>query len=114
MKIKGDFITNSSSTAYIITNVTNKVQTLIEFVKENPQLIDQFIEEYNYGENKNYNQQELIKSAENENIIFNPGESKYCIFGDEQETLIGHVFDYILRDGGKSKSFTWKFYEYLR
>ena len=56
----------------------------------------------------------LIESAEQNNMKFEAGTSKYCAFGDEQGTLIGQVFDYILRDGGSSENFTWRFYEWLR
>ena len=36
------------------------------------------------------------------------------IFGDEDGTVIGRIFDYILRDGGESKNFKWSFYGYNR
>lgn len=114
MKIKLDFVTNSSSTAFLITNKSNKIKTLVEFVDENPQLIQQFIQEYEPTNLGHYNQEELLKSAAKVNFAFQPGEQKYCIFGDEDGTLIGGVFDYILRDGGSSKHFIWRFFEYLR
>ena len=114
MKIKSDFVTNSSSTAFIITNTTNTTKTLVHFVKENPQLIEQFTKEYNYCKGPKYSQKALLESAKQNNIKFKSGKAKYCIFGDEDGTTIGQVFDYILRDGGSSKSFTWRFCEYLR
>ena len=39
MKIRKGFVSNSSSTAFMITNLTNKEKTLVDFVEENPQLI---------------------------------------------------------------------------
>ena len=114
MKIKADHVTNSSSTCFVITNNTNKKLTLVDFVKENPQLIEEFNEMYGYEDQIEYCQEGMVISARQENITFEPHSSKKCVFGDEQGTLIGNVFDYILRDGGNSKSFSWRFHEYYR
>ena len=114
MKLRTGWVSNSSSTAFIITNISNTVKTLVDFVKETPQLIRRFRKQYGCLELSNYTQRQLIGEAENQNIIFQPGESKYCEFGDENGTIIGQVYDYILRDGGESKSFQWEFEESLR
>jgi hypothetical protein len=84
--------------------------TLVDFVKENPQLIEDWNSYYNY----NNTQEQLIESAEMNDIIFRAGTSEEYVFGDEDGTLIGRVFDYILRDGGDSENFKWSFYEFYR
>lgn len=115
MKIRLDFVTNSSSSSFIITNKTNSDLTLVDFVLENPQLIEQFKHEYDwYKDNPSYCQERLLKSAEEEQINMPAGSSEEYIFGDEDGTLIGHVFDYILRSGGSSESFSWEYHNSYR
>ena len=115
MKFKIDFVTNSSSTAYIITNTSDDQKDLVDFVKENPELIGLFVKQYDWHiDDPRYTQENMIKSAETNNEIFKAGDRTYSVFGDEQGTLVGEVFDYILRDGGSSKNFMWRFCEYLR
>jgi hypothetical protein len=114
MKIKVSFVTNSSSTSYVFKNISKRTKTLVDFVKENPHLILAYKTVYLNSKYdspevmESHNQEEMIKSAEENNIIFIPKTETECAFGDEDGTLIGRVFDYILRNGGKSKNFTWK------
>ena len=42
MKTRQGFISNSSSSSFIIRNNSDKELTIVDFVKENPQLIEQF------------------------------------------------------------------------
>lgn len=112
MKTRKGFVSNSSSTSFIITNTSDRKLTLRDFVEENPQLVKQFCEQYDW---ESITQKELVRSARREDPMnFKPGIPTEAIFGDEQGTLIGRVFDYILRDGGESENFTWRFNEWLR
>jgi len=115
MKIRNGFVSNSSSSSFIITNKTGVDKTLVDFVKENPQLIDEYNSEYGWGEpDPNYNQENLLISAREENLTIPAISANEYIFGDEQGTMVGRIFDYILRAGGESESFKWKFYKYYR
>ena len=82
-----------------------------------------FVDQYNFSKIgiKELNQENLIESAENrlksdkgQHYIFKPKQKRILAFGDEDGDVIGNVFDYMLRDGGKSKNFKWKISEMLR
>ena len=135
MKIRKNFVSNSSSTSFIITNHSGQDKTLVDFVKENPQIIEEYRDEYVFcwkncyvlksvkyvkkikkdplDEYNGYNQTALILSAENRDTKIPPGSREY-IFGDEDGDLIGQIFDYMLREGGRSESFSWRYNESLR
>jgi hypothetical protein len=117
VKIRDGFVSNSSSTSFIISNKTNRPLSLVEFVKENKQLVEQYGKEYNYGQQETKKgRAEIFKEmkADAERLpVLSPGDNP-VIFGDEDGTTIGRVYDYILRDGGSSERFSWWFVEYLR
>ena len=113
MKIRNGFVSNSSSTSFTIINTSDEDKTIVDFVKENLHLVDEFNERYDWY---NYTQEEAIESAEihYSDIIFSGKEKKNVVFGDEEGTVLGRIFDYILRDGGASENFTWEFDQYYR
>jgi len=119
MKTREGFVSNSSATSFLIFNITREPKTLVDFVEENPQLLDQFLREYGwYKKNPNYTLTEMIRNATEKNITFKPLKATEVLFGDNYgpygDTPLGTVYDYMLRDGGTSKSFRWEFKEFCR
>ena len=110
MKIKLGFISNSSSTSFIIKNKTKHTLTLVDFVKENGgELLANFLENYSWYKNApEYTFEAMIKNAKERQENFIPGNN-CVIYGDEDGDVLGTVFDYMLRNGGESKSFEWNF-----
>jgi hypothetical protein len=109
MKTRTGFVSNSSSTSFIITNKTNQPINLVEFVIENKHLIDEF----NKSFTEHHSFKKVTDSARQRHLVLPPGENE-CIFGDADGDLIGKIYDYILRDGGESNRFAWRFNEFLR
>lgn len=111
MRNRTGFVSNSSSSSFIIHNKTLEQRAIIDFLKENTYLVDDYNKEYSATESLS----DLILEAETtyKDIILNPG-SNHCVFGDENGDCLGRVFDYILRNGGSSNTFSWHFDAFLR
>lgn len=122
MKIRIGFVSNSSSTSFVITNKTNDTLTLEMFVKETRYLFNEFYKEFKCFDellNEEIDQQikdSIIARNKNKKDIFSipPKTSKIAIFGDEDNDIIGRVYDYMLRNGGETKNVSWMFNEYYR
>ena len=110
MKIKIGNVSNSSSTSFIITNTSGEEKNLVDFVDENPHLVEEFCSMYSWN---NFTQEDLLASAEENNETLVPGANMVS-FGDEDGTVIGLVFDYILREFNGSENFECRVSSYER
>ena len=110
MKIRNGFVSNSSSSSFIITNLTNNYKKLVDFAKETAYLVELYNDEYG---NK-VKVDEFMLGCANRQIKWNPKEKKEVIFGDEDGDYMGLVYDYMLRDADSTESFSWYFNESLR
>jgi len=117
VKIRDGFVSNSSSTSFVILNKTGKSLSLAEFVKENEYLVRQYGKQYHWGRQETpEGRAEILKDmlVDAKRLPpLHPGENP-VIFGDEDGTTIGGVYDYMLREAGSSERFKWWFVEYLR
>ena len=111
MKIRKGFVSNSSSSSFIIKNQTYKHKTMEDFAKETCHLVLEFNNEYSWN---NHTVEEFMDCVDQYDNTWHPGEEKYLVFGDDDGTVMGKVYDYMLREGDSSKSFSWYYKESLR
>lgn len=109
MKIREGFVSNSSSTSFIVTNKTENTLYVRDLCLEAMFLLRQFNEEYHY----NISTEDYMKDLSYEDEEIKPGRN-VLVFGDENGGGYQTVFDYMMRDGGETLSFKWKFDKFLR
>jgi len=100
------FVSNSSSSSFTIINKSKNDKSLEDFVMENSHLIDKFNNYYDEDESF----EEAIESARNDYekyTLLKACHSYDVTFGDDEDTILGRIFDYILREGGESENFKW-------
>ena len=97
MKIRYGFVSNSSSSSFIITNKTNKELLLSEFIKDVSEIVqERWNRNFVYNSKNIITPESLINSLDKDESLM-PGEN-YFIFGDENEELYQRVLDYTLRE----------------
>jgi hypothetical protein len=110
MKIRNGFVSNSSTSSFLIYNKTDKTLSLADFVMENGQkLLDDYIHKYCCSSVKDYYTfEKMLEAVVNYDYVFTPHSSTPVCFGDEHGNVLGAVFDYMLRDGKcESANFKW-------
>lgn len=110
MKTRNGFVSNSSSSSFAVVNLSGKPKTIVDFVEENWLLVEKFNRQYDKEESPEAVLVSAKRLLEKDPFIYtiNPGEQRTWIFGDEDGTPIGRVYDYALRSGGRSTSFAWE------
>lgn len=113
MKSRKSLVSNSSSTSFTITT-TEEGLTLEDFVRENPQILEDFLETYPwYKGDPHFTQEQMLLDAKRRGEVF-PQEKTILSYGDEDGDTLGHIFDYALRRGGRSARFQWSFHRFQR
>ena len=108
MKIRSGFVSNSSSSSFHITNKTDEVKTLVDFVRENIWMLKSYLNHYGAFGFKSLTEEEFVTGA----IDFadmEPGKTATYSFSNE----VGNPTETVLRtelDGEvhESPSFKWE------
>lgn len=111
MKVRNGFVSNSSSSSFLIYNKTDNTLSLADFVKENGEkLLEGYLKAYCYDDKDNrkyFSFKNMMEAVGLYDYVFPPKSQTPVCFGDEHGNVLGAVFDYMLRDVSESKNFKW-------
>jgi len=125
MKTRLGFVSNSSSTSFVIHNMSNEKLTLVDFVESiGRERLAEYLEDFEVGDITYFTIEIMLEEAKKRyeknptKYTANPSDKVFWVFGDEQASTLGRVFDYMLRDDGEVDKdnlwFRWYVDEYLR
>lgn len=104
MKKRKGFVSNSSSSSFIITNKTDKDLTFVDFVNENPHMVVDFVDYYDWYD---YTFEDFLGSANSNDTIIPANSSDEYEFSDNGGDVLENVLHTVLVNCGESESFKW-------
>ncbi len=104
MKQRQGFVSNSSSSSFILTNLLEGNKVLLDFVRDNPELLEGYAKDcFN-----DYTQRDIELDAAKYVTIFPPGEEVRCYFSNEVDSKAEEMLRHMLEIGGNKEINGWR------